>query len=212
MRGPERIFLPGWGARGSLYASGLPEGWVPIDPPGFRACGGSFDRCRRWIVDELDRTSCPVDLAGHSMGAALAIVAAAARPDRVRRLVLISPAGLPLTKPISNSLGWFVARAMRGWYPVAETLHAIVAVSCAPFLALKLAREVHGADLTAEMGQVRRAATPATVIGCASDTLVTVDHCRRAAELLGADYRELDLDGGHMWMLRDWPRLSRVLA
>jgi surfactin synthase thioesterase subunit len=62
------------------------------------------------------------------------------------------------------------------------------------------------------MGKVRFAATPTRVIGCATDTLVTVEHCRRAARLLGADCRELELDGGHMWMLRDWPQLARALA
>ena len=40
------------------------------------------------------------------------------------------------------------------------------------------------------------------MIGCATDTLTTAAHCRRVATLAGADYRELELTGGHMWMLR----------
>lgn len=208
----EGLFLPGWGASGNLYASGMPDGWMPVDPPGFRRSGGSFEHYRSWIVEELDRRDRPVALGGHSMGAALAIVAAAERPQRVTSLVLVSPAGLPLTKPILKSLGWFLAYACRGWYPAAETTRAVARTVGAPWSALRLAHEVHDADLSPEMELVRAASIPAKVIGCTGDSLVTTAHCRRAARLLGAEYRELELDGGHMWMLRAWPRLADELA
>jgi surfactin synthase thioesterase subunit len=61
------------------------------------------------------------------------------------------------------------------------------------------------------MRELRRLGVPVEVIGCASDTLVTPGHCRTAAGPLGADYRELDLPGGHMWMLDAWPRLAELL-
>jgi hypothetical protein len=51
----------------------------------------------------------------------------------------------------------------------------------------------------------------AEVVACASDTLVTPLHCRRVAELLGGEYRELDLAGGHTWMLDSWPQLAQLL-
>lgn len=51
----------------------------------------------------------------------------------------------------------------------------------------------------------------ADLIGCASDTLVTPAHCRRAAFLLGASYRELAITGGHVWMLSDGERLATEL-
>src|SRR5579863_8880701 len=96
----ERLFLPGYGALGSLYRPGLPAGWRAIDPPGFHGNGGSLAASCRWLVAELDKRSAPVELAGHSMGAALAIAAAARRPQLIARLLLISPAGLPLSKPM----------------------------------------------------------------------------------------------------------------
>lgn len=207
----EKIFLPGWGATGSLYRPGLPAGWTTIDPPSFRSNAGSFAAGTRWLITELDRRTRPIVLAGHSMGAALAIAAAAARPESVVGLLLISPAGLPLTKPMAKSLAEFAAQAARGRYPVAETARSIRSTMRAPRCALRLARAVHGADLSAEMAAVRRAAIETTVIGCATDTLVTTDHCRRAAALLGASYQDLPLDGGHMWMLRRWPVLASVL-
>ncbi len=146
------------------------------------------------------------------MGGALAIAAAAARPDRVSRLVLISPAGLPLSKPMTLSLAEFARGVLLGRYPWGEVAGSVAMTLRAPRDAYRLARAVHGADLTAEMTAVRDAGIPTTVVGCDSDTLVTVAHCRSIATLLGAGYRELTLGGGHMWMLGAWPRLARELA
>lgn len=50
------------------------------------------------------------------------------------------------------------------------------------------------------------------MIGCISDTLVTIDRTRTIAELLGAHYEELDLHGGHMWMLADRARFAAAVA
>ncbi len=206
------LFLPGWGAPARLYSDGLPAGWTALDPPPFANAEGSLDSYRAWLLDELDRRPGPVDLAGHSMGGALAILAAAARPDRVKRLVLISPAGLPLTKPMRKSLAQFGGQVATGRYPLAQVVMASAAAVRAPRAALRLAQVLRGSDLSREMKIVRRAGIPSTVVGCESDTLVTAFHCRRIAELLGSVYRELPLPGGHMWMLRAWPRMQRELA
>ena len=207
----EKLFLPGWGAAGSLYRPGLPADWTAVDLPSFRRGCGLFANYRQWLIDELDRRAQPVALAGHSMGAALAIAAAAARPDRVASLLLISPAGLPLTKPIGRSLAEFASQAARGTYPLAEAARSVGAALQAPRLALRLARAVHDCDLSVEMAAVRGMGVETTVVACASDTLVTTDHCRRATRLLGASYRELPVDGGHMWMLRHGPRFVGLL-
>lgn len=61
------------------------------------------------------------------------------------------------------------------------------------------------------MRKARELGLPVVVIGCASDTLVTPAHCQTAAGLLDAEYRELELPGGHMRMLEAWPRLTTVL-
>jgi len=206
-----KLFLPGFGASGRHYARGLRPGWRALDPPDFHTTDGMFSAYQRWAGMELQRSDEPAWLAGHSLGGALALVAAVAHPTQVARLTLISPAGLPLCKPIAASLALFgkqlALRRYRLRHVAADAGRAVVA----PRATLRLARAVRGLDLSAEMRKLRELRMPIEVVGCATDTLVTPGHCRTAADLLGAEYRELDLPGGHMWMLEAWPQLARLL-
>jgi pimeloyl-ACP methyl ester carboxylesterase len=205
-----KLFLPGFGASGRLYARGLGHGWEALDPPSFRSTNGLFARYRSWLDRELQRSQEPVWLAGHSMGGALAVLAAASVPERISRLTLVCPAGLPLRKPIPHSLALFAGQVTRRRYDLREVRREVGQALGAPRAALRLARSVRALDLSREMRQVRANAIQTEVVACATDTLVTPAHCRAAATLLGADYRELALDGGHMWMLTSWPSFSRL--
>jgi pimeloyl-ACP methyl ester carboxylesterase len=146
------------------------------------------------------------------MGGALAILAAAEMPELVERLVLIAPAGLPLEKPIRQSLRDFFGQIVRGDYPHPLAFSALLALARAPHAAYMLAQHVRALDLRRECSRVRAAHIPTTVIGCVTDTLVTTDSARSLAGELGARYEELDLRGGHMWMLADHRRLATVLG
>lgn len=54
-----------------------------------------------WVAETLSTLGGPVDLAGHSLGALVAVRVAASRPELVRRLVLIAPPGLqPRSSPL----------------------------------------------------------------------------------------------------------------
>jgi pimeloyl-ACP methyl ester carboxylesterase len=200
------LFVPGWGATAGLYAPALPEGWQALEPPTFRASGGDLLAYRHWLETELDRQQAPVTLAGHSMGAALALLAAIARRGAVHELILIAPAGLPLEKSLPRSLATFVQQVVRGWYPHQELRRTLSHTAAAPLAALRLAHAVHDLDLGSALEQLRATAIPTTVIACTTDALTTPAHCRRLAGLLGADYRELQAPGGHVWMLAQ-PRL-----
>src|SRR5262245_24417581 len=206
-----QLFLPGWGAPAELYSPGLPAGWDVLELPAFAVSGGSFASYRRWLELEL-RGRGRSSLAGHSMGGALAILAAAEMPELVERLVLIAPAGLPLDKPIRQSLRDFLGQLRRGDYPRPLAFSALLALARAPHAAFILAQQVRALDLRRECARVRVARIPATVIGCVTDTLVTTDRARSLAGVLGARYEELDLRGGHMWMLTDRRRLATVLG
>jgi pimeloyl-ACP methyl ester carboxylesterase len=206
-----RLFLPGWGAPASVYTPGLPSSWQVLEPPSFAASGGSFGAYRRWLDLEL-RTRGRSRLAGHSMGGALAILAAADTPELVERLVLIAPAGLPLDKPIRESLRDFARQIVGGDYPRRAAAAALLPLLRAPQSAFALAERIRALDLRRECARVRAAGIPATVIGCVTDTLVTTDRARALAEALGARYEELDLRGGHMWMLGDPALLATVVG
>jgi pimeloyl-ACP methyl ester carboxylesterase len=203
------FFLPGWGAPAELYHPGLPPDWSAIEPPGFRG-GADLEANASWLRRQLEQEG-PATLGGHSMGGALAVLAAAASPELVRRLVLFSPAGLPLSKPMRRSARDFLGQFTSGLYPPTHVARATRELLRAPRSALALARRLRGLDLGAEMTRIREAGIPVVVVGCASDTLVTTAHCRSAALLLGASYREVEGPGGHMWMLGAWPRLRTEL-
>ncbi len=205
------LFLPGWGAPATLYEPGLPPEWRALEPPSFAASGGSLAAYSRWLDVELHRRG-RSRLGGHSMGAALAILAAAECPELVERLVLVAPAGLPLQKPIAASIVDFLRQVARGIYPRDAAARAFAAVARAPRAALALAEQVRALDLRRECARIREAGIPVLVVGCSSDTLVTRGHARALADALGADYRELTSGGGHMWMLGEHDALARVLA
>ena len=206
-----QLFLPGWGAPAALYQPALPASWQALDPPSFAASGGTLAAYRQWVAWEL-RSRGRSGLGGHSMGAALAILAAADAPELVERLVLVAPAGLPLEKPIRASLRDFVRQLARGDYSRRLAASAGLTAVRAPRAAVGVARQVRRLDLRRECARVRAAGVPATVVGCMSDTLVTSARARTLAEALGARYVELDLAGGHMWMLRAPARFASVVA
>ena len=191
---------------------GVPDGWEVVEPPRFRQSGGSFDHYRRWLGGELTRRQERVALAGHSMGGALALLAAVDEPALVERLILVSPAGLPLTKPLPASAFTFVGQLLRGSYPPGAVCRMAVNTFSAPRAALALARTVHDLDLTPELARLRERGVPVTVIGCPGDGLVTRAHCRRLAGLAGAKYREVDAPNGHIWPVTQPERLRRELA
>lgn len=207
-----RLFVPGFAAPAHLYRPGLSREWTALEAPGFRGTDGRLEGRLGRLLEEIARRPGRIVLAGHSMGAALSVLAAAELPHRIERLLLLSPAGLPLEKPVRASVADLARQVARGLYPLGALAHPLASAARAPRSMLRLAREVRTLDLSAEMKRVRTAGVPVSVIGCTTDTLVTPAHCRRAAELLGGRYRELVAAGGHVWMLADAARLAAELS
>jgi pimeloyl-ACP methyl ester carboxylesterase len=82
---------------------------VVVDVPGFgqtapAGAGFALEEVADRLVEGLQLDA--FDLVGHSLGGAVAVVAAARHPDSVRRLVLVSPAGLaPRAEGLAAALG-----------------------------------------------------------------------------------------------------------
>jgi pimeloyl-ACP methyl ester carboxylesterase len=204
------LFLPGFAARGSLYTPGLAAGWEAMEPPSLRQTQGRFQAYRHWLLGELVARAGRVVLAGHSIGAALAITAAAERPDLVERLILFSPAGLPLSKRMRDSIYLLARQAVGGLYPATEVAAAVAETFRHPFATYRLAREAHHLDLDAEMRRVAASRVPTLVVGCGSDTLTTPAICEAIAGKLVGEYRQVEGDG-HVWMFSDWPGFKAIL-
>jgi pimeloyl-ACP methyl ester carboxylesterase len=206
------LFIPGWGARASLYRDALPAGWEVLQPPSFRTTGGAVEAYPAWLADELTRRPAPLTLGGHSFGAALAVLAAVRGDADVERLVLVEPVGLPLSKPKSRALRDFGRQLVTGVYPLAPAAASVGTTLVAPRAALRLARAVYALDLSYDLRGLRELGIPCTVLAAESDTLTPPDHCRRVAELAGAQFEQLPVGGGHVWFLVDGPQLRLRLA
>ena len=195
-----RVFVPGFGALPSFYRDALTPEWEVHDPPSFRRAS-SFEARLAALRGTLERYGSPITLAGHSMGAALAVSVALEQPDRIERLLLVAPAGLPLTKPVAASLRDFFGQAARRAYPSRDLGRALRDAVGSPRATWRLARAVRALDLREQLQLVRRRGIPVDVVACVGDTLTPVEHCRQIARLSGGRYREIDAAGGHMWML-----------
>ncbi len=195
------LFIPGWGAHPSLYREALPSGWEVLEPPSFRASRGSFAAYPAWLRSELDSRRGPFVLGGHSFGAALAVLAASGGELPIERLVLVDPAGLPLSKPIRACLADFASQLGTGIYPLRPAARSIGSTLAAPRAALRLAASVRVLDLSPELEALRRRGIACTVVTADTDTLTPPAHCRAVARLAGGEYRELSVAGGHVWFL-----------
>jgi len=146
------------------------------------------------------------------MGGALALLAAVDQPGLVERLILVSPAGLPLTKPMRASMVTFVRQVVRGRYPVGHLGRVVARAVSAPVSALRLARTVHALDLRPELERFHDLRIPCAVVGCASDSLTPSDYCRALAAVLDAEYREVDAPDGHIWPITQPQLLAAELS
>ena len=194
------VFVPGFAALPRFYRPALTPEWTIHEPPSFRQAP-TFEQRVAALRHALESCATPVTLAGHSMGAALAVAAALAQPEDVARLLLVAPAGLPLTKPIRASLRDFCRQVAARVYPPGDLIRALREALAAPLTTLTLARAVRALDLRAELAAVQRRGIPCDIVACVGDTLTPPDHCREIARLSGGRYHEIDAAGGHMWML-----------
>jgi len=206
-----RVFVPGFGALPGFYRLALSADWIVHEPPSFRRAA-SFHARVQALGEHLELLDGPVTLAGHSMGAALAVTVALQQPERIERLVLVGPAGLPLTKPMRASLSDFFGQVGERVYTSRELARVLLGALAAPRATLDLARAVRALDLRRQLEALNGRGIRTDVVGCVGDTLTPVDHCRRIARLAGAGYREVDVRGGHMWMLFEPAAFAAALA
>lgn len=195
--------------------SGSARWWAPVVPalaercavhvlelPGFgrfRRGGPRFAlaRASSWLGAWIDAASLDRPaIVAHSMGAAIALRLAAARGERLERLVVVAPAGVPVGRSLLG-YGLPLAAALRRSRPRFLAVLAADALRAGPRTLARATREVVGEDVREELGRI---AAPTLVVVGERDTLTPLG----AAMIVRADVpssRLLVLEGaGHVPM------------
>src|SRR5262249_1140066 len=117
-----------------------------------------------------------------------------------------------IRKPVHRSIGALGLQLLAGTYPLSDVVMSTRELVSAPRGTTRLARTLRGLDLSSHMERVRSARIPTTVFPCTPATLGPPPQCRSVARLLGADYREIVTDGGHVWMFKQPFMLAQMLG
>ena len=107
-------------------------------------------------------------LVGHSMGGYLSVRIAARRPEMVRNLVLVDPAGVPSGKSMLGHLGPLLLAARYGT-PAFLPLLARDALYAGPLTLLRTTRDLLAEDVR---GDLRRVETPTLLVWGENDPLI----------------------------------------
>ena len=149
-----------------------------------------------WVAAAVEPLA-PVDVAGHSLGALVAVRLAVSRSELVRRLILVAPPGI---RPWGNPLRLgppLVATLGRSRPRLLVTLARDV-LRAGPQNIVRGGLHVASADVTAELGAVR---APTLLVWGAHDRLVPPSAGRLWEALLPRGRLVVLPDAGHVPML-----------
>jgi pimeloyl-ACP methyl ester carboxylesterase len=127
-----------------VYAVDLPRAARSAPPAQFGA----------WLGDWLDAMGLQcVDLVGHSLGGAVAADLAATRHERVRRLVLVAPAGIPCGRGLHGR----ALSLLEALYAIRDSMSMVAgdALRTGPLGLVRTIAFVSGRDVRAELSAVR---------------------------------------------------------
>jgi pimeloyl-ACP methyl ester carboxylesterase len=178
-----------------------------LDLPGFgglpRARLFDLDRALDWLEDWSAAADIgPADVVGHSLGGLLCARLAARRPEAVRRLVLVAPAGLATHSAVGSAVP--LAIALLRCRPRFLALLTRDALRSGPIAIGSAALAVVAADLRTDLPAVR---APTLVLLGERDPLVPHAH----AEDLGEVHVHVLRGAGHVPMVDRPAEFSRVL-
>ena len=153
------LFVPGWGARAFFTRALSHRVWDVLQPPSFRASHGKLDVTYfEWLRGQLATApSLGLSSPGTPSAQRSPFLQRRGSGAAVERLVLSSPAGLPLSKPMQRAGLAFVRQLLAGVYPLRPALEsARSGRSWRRVAALRLAQAVYRLELRDELEAIRR--------------------------------------------------------
>lgn len=171
----------------------------PVDLP--RTAG--LEEAERWLVEQLEPGS---NLVGHSFGGLLAARVAGRRPELVRRLVLIAPAGIPHRSLLGHALP--LVQALARTQPRLAGRLLGDALRAGPLRLVGEARAAAGADVRPDLAGIE---APTLLVWGERDRLVPVDRAQQWSAALGDARLELLPRTGHVPMVERPDEVSRLL-
>lgn len=145
-----------------------------VDLPGFgsmrRAEGGFvLAEAAGWLASWIEAVGMErTHLVGHSMGGYISVVLAAQRPELLRRLVLVAPAGVPTGRSMHGYL-LPLLRAVRYMTPGFLPVLARDALRMGPLTLLGAAREILAEDVRMRLREIE---APTLLVWGRHDTIV----------------------------------------
>jgi len=180
-----------------LYPLDLPRSLQPEELPA-------------WVVEHLAQSHVPgpVDLVGHSLGALVALRVAAAHPELVRRLILISPPGITPRRS-ALTFGWPLVASLARARPTFLVRLAVDASRAGPANILRGARHVASADVKVEAQKV---VAPTLLVWGAGDRLVPSAAAVRWLEVLANARLHIIATAAHVPMVEAPEELAVVIG
>ena len=134
--------------------------------------GFELARAADWLGDWMEATGVgPAHLVGHSMGGYICLKLSTERPRSVRRLVLVSPAGVPTGRSIP---GYFVPFLATSRYvdPKFLNIWALDVLRAGPSTLFRATREIVSEDVREELAN---ASSPTLLVWGRHDDLVPLE-------------------------------------
>jgi pimeloyl-ACP methyl ester carboxylesterase/predicted amino acid-binding ACT domain protein len=233
------VFLHGWGLGHRAYQSALRElvaRGCRVYAPALPGFGGTadlpveqrtIDGYAAWVDAFLEVVGVhePALVIGHSFGGGVAICLAHDAPSRVRHLVLINSVGSPTgssgpalaARPSDRALlayGLYFAKELfwsRDGYRLIQAISEdlIRNVVANPLALVEVGALARGANLTAELAELRRREVPILVLWSDGDGVLPLASFDALCAAIGTDGRVVP--GGHSWLLANPRALSAVL-
>lgn len=225
--GPPLVLVAGlggsgdwWDAVGPFLVAGLPgRALATVDLPGFGSRGGHqrfqpIVEAAETLAEEIaagavgEDEAGAVDLVGYSLGGSVCLRVAAARPELVRRLVLIAPGGVPVSRSTVRDVVSMAHMSLlagpRFWPTLARDARRAGARAL-----LAAAKDVRFDDATALLPGV---VAPTLVLHGDRDTLVPGSDCELIAAGIPGARLELLPGIGHTPMAECPEELAAAIA